>query len=88
MVNSGVFMQAHSLEDGFFKSDRIVVGERCTVGVKAYVHYGSTMSDDSILEPDAFLMKGQTMAPKSVWVGNPAQPNTRLMNTALPSGDA
>ncbi len=72
IINSGTFLQCHSLEDGFFKSDTIKIGKECTVGVKAYVHYGTEMKDGSILEADSFLMKGEVMGENSVWEGNPA----------------
>lgn len=72
IINSGTFLQCHSLEDGFFKSDRIKVGNECTVGVKAYVHYGTEMKEGSILEADSFLMKGEVMEEGSVWEANPA----------------
>ena len=73
ILNEGVFLQCHSLEDGFFKSDRIKIGSECSVGVKGFVHYGTEMRDGSILEADSFLMKGEVMAASSVWQGNPAR---------------
>jgi carbonic anhydrase/acetyltransferase-like protein (isoleucine patch superfamily) len=70
-------MQGHSLEEGVFKSDRIVIGAGATVGVGAFVHYGATMGEGSVLEADAFLMKGETMDARAVWHGNPARAVTR-----------
>lgn len=40
-------------------------------GVDAFVHYGLTMGDGSVL--DAFLMKGEEPRPGAVWRGNPAR---------------
>ena len=40
-LNAGSTVQAHSLEDGVFKSDHIVIGPGATVGPRAFVHYGS-----------------------------------------------
>ena len=71
-LNEGCFIQAHSLEDGVFKSDRIVIGDGCTVGVNALVHYGVTMGDGAALDADSFLMKGSVIAPGARWRGNPA----------------
>jgi hypothetical protein len=33
-------IQCHSLEDGTFKSGHVVLGDRCFLGVGAFVHYG------------------------------------------------
>ena len=38
-------IQCHSQEDGAFKSDRTTIGNGCTIGVGAMVHYGVTMGD-------------------------------------------
>ena len=65
-------LQAHSLEDGAFKSDHIVIGpvprsvpaRSCTTG--HVVHEGA------VLDADAFLMKGQEVPAYTRWRGNPA----------------
>ncbi|HVH22352.1 MAG TPA: Pls/PosA family non-ribosomal peptide synthetase, partial [Pseudonocardia sp.] len=72
VLNAGSVIQCHSLEDGSFKSDYTVIGNGVTIGVEAFVHYGVTMGDGSVLEADAFLMKGESVAPFAVWQGNPA----------------
>jgi non-ribosomal peptide synthetase-like protein len=71
-LNAGSILQSHSLEDGTFKSDHITIGDRCTIGTGAFVHYGITMGDDAVLDADAFLMKGEHVPPGSCWRGNPA----------------
>ena len=43
-----------------------------TIGVDTFVHYGVTMGEGAVLEADAFLMKGESMAPFAIWRGNPA----------------
>mgnify|MGYP001373330305 CR=1 FL=1 len=73
MLNYRCAVQSHSLEDGTFKSDRISIGNRCTIGTGGFVHYGSTMQDASVLEADAFLMKGSLMESGTRWLGNPAR---------------
>ena len=73
VLNDGSFVQAHSQEDGSFKSDHITVGANCTVGVGALVHYGATMGDAAVLAPDSFLMKGEEVPPRARWAGNPAR---------------
>ncbi|MEU2060838.1 Pls/PosA family non-ribosomal peptide synthetase [Streptomyces sp. NPDC013455] len=71
-LNAGCKIQCHSQEDGTFKSDRITLGARCTLGVGAHVHYGVTMGDGSVLAADSFLMKGEEIPPDAHWGGNPA----------------
>ncbi|MDW4908845.1 Pls/PosA family non-ribosomal peptide synthetase [Streptomyces sp. ADMS] len=65
-------LQAHSQEDGTFKSDHIVVGAGVTIGTGALVHYGVSMGDGSQLAPDSFLMKGEDVPCRARWGGNPA----------------
>jgi non-ribosomal peptide synthetase-like protein len=71
-LNEGSVMQAHSLEEGVFKSDHIRMGTGCTLGAGAFAHYGVTMGDHVVLEADSFLMKGEVLDSHSVWAGNPA----------------
>ncbi|MHA6795964.1 Pls/PosA family non-ribosomal peptide synthetase [Pseudonocardia bannensis] len=71
-LNAGSVVQCHSMEDGTFKSDRIVIGPRSTLGVKAFVHYGTTLGSGAVIDADSFLMKGEEVAPGACWRGNPA----------------
>jgi non-ribosomal peptide synthetase-like protein len=71
-LNAGSAVQPHSQEDGTFKSDRIVIGSGCTVGVGAHVHYGVTIGDGASLGPHSFLMKGEEVPPNARWGMNPA----------------
>ena len=73
MLNAATIIQCHSQEDGIFKSDRTRIGNGCTIGVGAMVHYGVTMDDGSVLAPDSFLMKGEEIPPRARWGGNPAR---------------
>ncbi|WP_374208335.1 Pls/PosA family non-ribosomal peptide synthetase, partial [Microbacterium sp. Bi128] len=43
--NEGATIQGHYMEDGAFKSDYIVLGNRCSLGVDSWVNYGVTMQD-------------------------------------------
>jgi non-ribosomal peptide synthetase-like protein len=72
-LNADSVIQCHSQEDGGFKSDRTVIGAGCTLGVGAWVHYGVTMGDDTVLVAGSFLMKGEEMPPNARWGGNPAE---------------
>jgi len=72
-LNANSVLQAHSLEDGVFKSDHIDIGAGASVGVSALVHYGVTMHDGAILDADSYLMKGEIAPERSHWRGNPAR---------------
>ena len=72
-LNEGCVIQAHSLEEGAFKSDYIRIGNGCTLAPAAFVHYGVTMEDGSIADTDSFVMKGETLEANSVWQANPAK---------------
>jgi non-ribosomal peptide synthetase-like protein len=71
-LNPTSTLQCHSQEDGTFKSDHIRIGDGCSLGVGAFVHYGVTMGEGSVLAADSFLMKGEEVPPHSRWGGNPA----------------
>ena len=72
-INANTSIQGHSLEDGLFKSGNIEIGNGCTIGPAAFVHYGVKMGDNTVLAPDAFLMKGAVTNASSYWQGNPAK---------------
>lgn len=72
-INVASAIQGHSLEDGLFKSGRIVIGNDCTIGPAGFVHYGVRMGHGTVLDSDAFLMKGGETEPGSRWQGNPAR---------------
>jgi non-ribosomal peptide synthetase-like protein len=73
VLNQRSKIQCDSQEDGTYKSGRTALGAGCTVGVAAFVHYGVTMGDGSVLAADSFLMKGEHVPPRSRWGGNPAR---------------
>jgi non-ribosomal peptide synthetase-like protein len=72
-LNEGCVLQAHSLEEGVFKSDYIRLGNRCSLGPGAFVHYGVSAGDDIVLDADSFLMKGEILDSHTEWCGNPAK---------------
>jgi non-ribosomal peptide synthetase-like protein len=72
-LNEGVVLQAHSLEEGVFKSDYIRLGNRCSLGPGAFVHYGVSTGDGIVLDADSFLMKGEILDSNTEWCGNPAK---------------
>ncbi len=72
-LNESSIIQAHSLEEGVFKSDYVRIGPGCAIGPGAFIHYGVTMHEKTVLDPDSFLMKGEIAPPRSRWRGNPAK---------------
>ncbi|MGI5132323.1 Pls/PosA family non-ribosomal peptide synthetase [Pseudonocardia sp. CA-107938] len=71
-MNDRSLIQCHSQENDAFKSDRVVVGSNVTVGVSAFIHYGTRLGDGSIIEADSFVMKGEETGSFTRWGGNPA----------------
>jgi non-ribosomal peptide synthetase-like protein len=80
-LNKACILQAHSLEEGLFKSDTVRIGNGCTIGADAFVHYGVAMGDGSTLAPNAFLMKGEMIPPGQTWQGNPASQGSATSRT-------
>ena len=60
-------IQSHSQEDGTFKSEHTTIGDGCTLGTGAHVHYGVSMGDGAVLAADSFLMKGEEVPPYARW---------------------
>ncbi|MCQ8187056.1 Pls/PosA family non-ribosomal peptide synthetase [Streptomyces rugosispiralis] len=84
-LNAGSILQAHSLEEGVFKSDRITIGDGCTIGTSAFVHYGVVIDDHARIEADSFLMKGEHVPAHARWRGNPAvEPTTEAARRERP----
>ena len=71
-MNDRSLIQCHSQENDAFKSDRVVIGSGVTVGVSAFIHYGTRLGDGSLIEADSFVMKGEETEPVTRWGGNPA----------------
>ncbi|MFF3689787.1 hypothetical protein [Streptomyces sp. NPDC002187] len=44
-----------------------------TLGVGAFVHYGTAIGDHAQLAADSFLMKGEEIPSHAGWGGNPAR---------------
>ncbi|WP_446686971.1 Pls/PosA family non-ribosomal peptide synthetase [Phytohabitans kaempferiae] len=72
-LNEGSTLQSHSLEDGTFKSDRIRLGNGCTVGTGTLVHYAVDLADAVDVTPGSFVMKGSSAPAGTTWRGNPAR---------------
>lgn len=74
--NEGVHVQGHSMEDGAFKSDYVVIGNGCTLAVDSWVNYGVVLHDGSSVGADAMLMKGEDVPEGATFTGNPAREMT------------
>lgn len=71
-LNEFSILQSHSMEDGIFKSDMVRLGAGTTVGSNTLVHYGVTTGEQTIIDSDCFVMKGETLPGKTYWRGNPS----------------
>lgn len=78
-LNHATSIQAHSLEDGAFQSEPVVIGAGVVLAPGAYIHFGTRLGDGCVIETDAFLMKGEEVPANAVWAGNPAQPVPRTV---------
>ncbi len=72
-LNAACVIQPHSLEEAVFKSDYVKIGTGCTLGVACNLHYGVTMGDYVVIEPNSFVMKGEIVDANTTWRGNPAR---------------
>jgi non-ribosomal peptide synthetase-like protein len=70
-LNAGAVIQNHLFEDRIMKASFVQIGDRCTVGNMAVVLYDSEMKDGSTIGPLSLLMKGETVAPETSWLGIP-----------------
>ncbi|MFD3445180.1 Pls/PosA family non-ribosomal peptide synthetase [Microbacteriaceae bacterium 4G12] len=91
-LNEGVHIQGHSMEDGAFKTDYIVLGNRCSLGVDGWLNYGANMQDGSTLAADGMLMKGEDVPEGATFVGNPARavatPRREIASVSVRPDDA
>lgn len=71
--NKSATLQAHSLEEGVFKSDYIKIENKCSFGIASFIHYGVHIHDNVHIDADSFLMKGSECNDGSTWRGNPAK---------------
>jgi non-ribosomal peptide synthetase-like protein len=84
-LNELSVFQGHSLEEGAFKSDHIAVGDGCTVGSATLVHYGVRIGDHVVIDPDSFVMKGESADLNTTWRGNPAKVIASARGPARPA---
>jgi non-ribosomal peptide synthetase-like protein len=85
-LNAGAVVQNHLFEDRIMKVSVVDIGDRCTVGNMAIVLYDTEMKAGSSIGPLSLLMKGETLAPGTRWIGIPtAQAQQPAVNPRLPA---
>lgn len=72
-LNEDCILQTHLFEDRIQKAAELHIGADCKVGTDSVVLYDSKMEDGARLEDLSLLMKGETLLPKTTWMGVPAQ---------------
>jgi non-ribosomal peptide synthetase-like protein len=72
-LNLGVVVQNHLFEDRIMKSSYLRIGDECSVGNMSVVLYDTEMSQASSIGPLSLLMKGETLAPNTRWIGIPTR---------------
>lgn len=72
-LSQGALLQSHSLEDGEFKSDLVQVDDGASIGRGAFIHYGTQVGANVVVDADSFLMKGESAPAGTWWRGNPAR---------------
>jgi len=72
-LNTHCVIQPHSLEEGVFKSGRVLIGEGSTLGCAAKLHYDVSLGDYVSIEQNSFVMKGEVIDDDTTWRGNPAR---------------
>jgi non-ribosomal peptide synthetase-like protein len=70
-LNAGAVIQNHLFEDRIMKASTLVIGDDCCVGAMAVVLYDTEMMSGSSIGPLSLLMKGETLAPTTQWLGIP-----------------
>jgi non-ribosomal peptide synthetase-like protein len=70
-LNPGSVIQCHGRRSLQTRRNDARLGCHCRSG--GFVHYGVTMQDGSVLDADAFLMKGSEVPADGRYSGNPAR---------------
>jgi non-ribosomal peptide synthetase-like protein len=70
-LNSGVIVQNHLFEDRVMKSSHLRIGDECSVGNNSVVLYDTRMETGSSIGPMSLLMKGESLAAGTRWLGIP-----------------
>ena len=74
LVGSHATLFCHTVEGTRYALDRIVVGNRVTIGANAILMPGVTVGDGAIVSAGAVVTKGTRIGPGETWGGIPARP--------------
>jgi non-ribosomal peptide synthetase-like protein len=66
-------LQTHLFEDRIMKLAPVSIGAGCSLDARSVALYDGVMEDGSSLGPLSLLMKGETFAAGTRWVGIPAR---------------
>ena len=72
-LNLGATVQTHLFEDRVMKSDRLKIGNGCSLGNMAVVLYSTEMKPGASLDALSVLMKGEVLPQGSAWTGIPTK---------------
>jgi non-ribosomal peptide synthetase-like protein len=67
--------QTHLFEDRVMKVGKIRIGERCAIGTRSIILYDTHIADDVKINALSLIMKGETLAANTNWIGSPVRPN-------------
>lgn len=72
-LNEDANLQTHLFEDRVMKEGVVTVGNRCSIGSKAFILYDATLGDEVSLDDLSCLMKGESLPACSRWHGIPCR---------------
>ncbi len=82
-INFNAPLQAHLFEDRVMKVGRILIGDRCSVGIYSVVLFESEMQAETKVGHISLVMRGETLPAGTQWEGAPAQPQQKRVREAL-----
>ena len=67
--------QTHLFEDRIMKIDRVKIGKKVTIGVRAIILYGAEVEQGCRVGALTLVMKGERLPARTAWAGSPAAPH-------------
>jgi non-ribosomal peptide synthetase-like protein len=81
-VGRDASLQTHLFEDRVMKLGTVTLEPGATIGERAVVLYGATVSTRASLAALSLVMKGERLPPETSWAGVPAEPARRSLHLA------
>ncbi|CAK0774663.1 Non-ribosomal peptide synthetase-like protein [Gammaproteobacteria bacterium] len=69
--------QTHLFEDRIMKIGHVRIGAHSTIRARGIVLYDAEVGDGAVLGPLTLVLKGESIPPRTAWIGSPAQPGWR-----------